>query len=310
MLDNDTDYFETVSSCPECGSVKLVKDYQRAEIICFNCGLVIRSKIIDSGPEWRAFDSEQAEKRVRAGSPSTFTIHDKGLTTMIDWRNKDSFGNDINPKKRAQISRLRKWQRRIRISDATERNLALALSEMDRISSHLGLSRNVREAAAMLYRQAVNQRLIRGRSIEGVTAAAIYAACRKCKVPRTLDEIASVSQVSKKDIGRGYRFIARELAIRVPPTHPIAYIPRFSSELKLNGNVQTRAIEILKQAIKIGLTSGRGPTGVAAAAIYVASVLENERRTQRDIAEVTRVTEVTVRNRYKELIELLNLKVP
>jgi len=298
-----------VVECPECGNDNLVKDYQRAELICINCGLVIRSKMMDMGPEWRAFDSEQREKRVRAGSPMTYTIHDKGLSTIIDWRNKDSFGHDINPKNRAQIHRLRKWQRRIRISDATERNLAFALSELDRMASHLGLSKNVREAAAILYRQAVQQRLIRGRSIEGVTSAALYAACRKCRVPRTLDEIANISQVNKKDIGRGYRFIARELSIRVPPTNPIDYIPRFTSELNLNGNVQSTAISILKKAIEAGLTSGRGPTGVAAAAIYIASVIENERRTQRDIAEVTGVTEVTVRNRYKELIEKLDIQL-
>jgi transcription initiation factor TFIIB len=308
-LENESDLAGIYVECPECGESKLVKDYQRAELICINCGLVIRSKMMDMGPEWRAFDSEQREKRVRAGSPMTYTIHDKGLSTMIDWRNKDSFGHDINPKERAKIHRLRKWQRRIRISDATERNLAFALSELDRMASHLGLSKNVREAAAILYRQAVQQRLIRGRSIEGVTSAALYAACRKCKVPRTLDEIASISQVSKKDIGRGYRFIARELSIKVPPTNPIDYVPRFVSELKLNGNVQNRSIEILRKAIEMGLTSGRGPTGVAAAAIYIASVIESERRTQRDIADITGVTEVTVRNRYKELVEKLDIRV-
>ncbi|MFX1485724.1 MAG: transcription initiation factor IIB [Promethearchaeota archaeon] len=299
-----------ITTCPECGNTKLVRDYARAEIICINCGVVIRSRIIDNGPEWRAFDSEQKEKRARVGAPMTYTIHDKGLSTMIDWRNRDSYGKDISPKKRAQIYRLRKWQRRIRISDATERNLAFALSELDRMASHLGLSRNVREAAAMLYRQAVEQKLIRGRSIEGVTAAALYAACRQCKVPRTLDEIAEVSHVSKKDVGRGYRFIARELRIAVPPTNPTYYIPRFASELNLTGEVQSKAIEILKLASENGLTSGRGPTGVAAAALYIASVISNERRTQRDVAEVTKVTEVTVRNRYKELVEKLNLDVP
>ncbi|MFX0067917.1 MAG: transcription initiation factor IIB [Promethearchaeota archaeon] len=301
---------QVVTACPECGNTKLVRDYARAEIICINCGVVIRSRIIDNGPEWRAFDNEQKEKRARVGAPMTYTIHDKGLSTMIDWRNRDSYGKDISPKKRAQIYRLRKWQRRIRISDATERNLAFALSELDRMASHLGLSRNVREAAAMLYRQAVEQKLIRGRSIEGVTAAALYAACRQCKVPRTLDEIAAVSHVSKKDVGRGYRFIARELKIAVPPTNPTYYIPRFASELNLTGEVQAKAIEILKLASENGLTSGRGPTGVAAAALYIASVMSNERRTQRDVAEVTRVTEVTVRNRYKELVEKLNLDVP
>ncbi len=300
---------EKQKKCPECGSGKLVRDYERAELVCAGCGFIIHDKIMDMGPEWRAFDQEQRERRGRVGAPMTFTIHDKGLSTMIDWRDRDSHGKDLTPKRRAQIYRLRKWQRRIRVSDATERNLAFALSEVDRMSSHLGLPRNVREAAAVIYRRAVEERLIRGRSIEGVAAAALYAACRECKVPRTLDEIADVSRVSKKEIGRSYRFIARELLIHLRPTSPTDYIPRFGSELGLSGEVQSKAIELLKEATKKGLTSGRGPTGVAAAAIYIASVVSGERRTQRDVADVARVTEVTVRNRYKELCVKLGLDV-
>jgi len=300
---------EKHKKCPECKSEKLVRDYERAELVCAGCGFIIHDKIMDMGPEWRAFDQEQRERRGRVGAPMTFTIHDKGLSTMIDWRDRDSHGKDLTPKRRAQIYRLRKWQRRIRVSDATERNLAFALSEIDRMSSHLGLPRNVREAAAVIYRRAVEERLIRGRSIEGVAAAALYAACRECKVPRTLDEIADVSRVTKKEIGRSYRFIARELLIHLRPTSPTDYIPRFGSELGLSGEVQSKAIELLKEATKKGLTSGRGPTGVAAAAIYIASVLYGERRTQRDVADVARVTEVTVRNRYKELCEKLGLNV-
>ncbi|MDH5443501.1 MAG: transcription initiation factor IIB [Hadesarchaea archaeon] len=300
---------EKRKKCPECGSPKFVRVYERAELVCAECGFIIHDKIMDMGPEWRAFDQEQRERRGRVGAPMTFTIHDKGLSTMIDWRDRDSHGKDLTPKRRAQIYRLRKWQRRIRVSDATERNLAFALSEVDRMSSHLGLPRNVREAAAVIYRRAVEERLIRGRSIEGVAAAALYAACRECKVPRTLDEIAEVSRVSKKEIGRSYRFISRELLIHLRPTSPIDYIPRFGSELGLSGEVQSKAIELLKEATKKGLTSGRGPTGVAAAAIYIASVFCGERRTQRDVADVARVTEVTVRNRYKELCEKLGLDV-
>ena len=142
-------------TCPECGSAKLVRDYERAELVCAGCGFVITEKIMDMGPEWRAFDQEQRERRGRVGAPMTYTIHDKGLSTMIDWRDRDSHGKDLTPKKRAQIYRLRKWQRRIRVSDATERNLAFALSELDRMASHLGLPRNVREAAAVIYRRAV-----------------------------------------------------------------------------------------------------------------------------------------------------------
>jgi len=237
------------------------------------------------------------------------TIHDKGLSTVIDWRNKDSYGKDLSANKRAQLYRLRKWQRRIRVSDAAERNLAFALSELDRITSKLGLPRHVRENAAIIYRGAVDKGLIRGRSIEGVVAAAIYAACRRCRVPRTLDEIAEASRVDRKEIGRTYRFLARELNIKLTPTNPIDYVPRFASELRLPGEVESKAIQILQQAAEKGLTSGRGPTGVAAAAIYIASVLLGCRRTQREVAEVAGVTEVTIRNRYKELTEHLDIDV-
>jgi len=298
-----------IASCVECGSTKLIKDYERAEIICMNCGLVLHEKLMDDGPEWRAFDMEQMDKRSRVGSPITYTIHDKGLSTMIDWRNQDIFGKNLTPKRRAQIYRLRKWQRRIRVSDAKERNLAVALSELDRMASHLSLPRNVREVSAMIYRRAVDSRLIRGRSIEGVCAASLYAACRRCRIPRTLEEISGFAKVNKKEIGRSYRYIARKLNINIPPIDPVDYISRFVADLKLSGMVQKKSIEILRRAVTSGLTSGRGPMGLAAASIYIASLIFNEHRTQREIAETAKVTEVTVRNRYKELVEKLHIKI-
>jgi|TARA_B100001964_G_C14260970_1_gene615493 transcription initiation factor TFIIB len=300
---------EYIDICPECNSKSLVKDYERAEIVCNECGTVCDDKIMDMGPEWRAFDYEQRVKRSRVGAPMTYTIHDKGLSTVIDWRNKDSYGKDISPRKRAQIYRLRKWQQRIRVSNATERNLAFALTELDRVASRLGLPRNVRETAAMVYRRAVEKGLIRGRSIEGVAASSLYAACRQCKVPRTLDEIADSAKLNRKEIGRTYRFVSRELGINLSPTTPIDYVPRFGSELNLSGEVQSKAIEILKKAMQKELTSGRGPTGVSAAAIYISSVLLGERRTQREVADVAGVTEVTIRNRYKELAERLDIEI-
>jgi len=293
--------------CTGCGSTHLTRDYERGEVVCDECGLVLEESIIDQGPEWRAFDSEQAEKRAHTGAPSSLTIHDKGLSTDIGWRNRDTFGKSIPTRNRAQLYRLRKWQRRIRVSNATERNLAFALAEMDRIASALSLPRNVRETAAMIYRRAIQRNLIRGRSIEGVAAAALYGSCRQCNVPRTLDEIAGKSRISRKDIGRTYRFIARELRLNLVPTRPQDYLQRFCSELKLKGEVQGRANEILKLALERELTSGRGPTGVAAAAIYIASVQAGERRTQREVADVAGITEVTIRNRYKELTDRLEL---
>lgn len=299
---------ETVK-CPECGSTYLSRDHSRAELVCKNCGLVIDEDFIDYGPEWRAFDSDQREKRARTGAPMTYTIHDKGLSTTISWKNRDSYGKSIPTRNRAQLYRLRKWQRRIRISNSTERNLATALSALDRMASGMGLPRTVRETAAMIYRKAVLKKLIRGRSIEGVSAAALYAACRQCNVPRTLDEISNASSMSRKDIGRTYRYITRELGLKLMPTSPQDYIPRFCSELKLSADVQAKTLDIIKGAVDRELTSGRGPIGIAAASLYIATILCGERRTQKEVAEVASVTEVTIRNRYKELAEKLDIDV-
>jgi len=239
----------------------------------------------------------------------TYTIHDKGLSTRISWQNKDAYGKSIPTRNRAQLYRLRKWQARTRISNGTERNLAFALSNLDRLSSSLGLPRTVRETAAMIYRKAASKNLIRGRSVEGVSAAALYAACRQCHVPRTLGEISSIARMPRKDVGRNYRYVARKLGLKLIPTSPEDYISRFCSELKLGGSVKAKTIEILKEAADKELTSGRGPTGMAAAALYIATVLCGERRTQREIADKAGVTEVTIRNRYKELAGKLDIDI-
>ena len=284
-------------------------DNQRAEVSCNHCGLVLDDNIIDNGPDWRAFNQEQRNARTRVGAPSTPTISDKGLSTNIDYRNKDSNGRNIPARNIAQIYRLRKWNKRLRISRAGERNLAFALSELDRVSSTLGLPRSVREDAALIYRDAARNNIIRGRSIEGIVAAAIYTACRRCNIPRTLDEITEVSKVPKKQLGKNYRFLSRKLHIKLNPTSPVDYIPRFASNLGLSGEVQSKAIEIINKSKELGLNSGRGPSGVAGAALYISSILMGERITQKNISEVSGVTEVTIRNRYKELSENIDIGV-
>jgi len=286
-----------------------MRDYECAEIVCMDCGFVVAAKIADRGPEWRAFDDEQRSKRTRVGAPLTYTIHDKGLSTTIDWHDRDIYGKSLSPGQKAQVYRLRKWQRRIRVSDATERNLAFALSEITKISNNLNLPKNILETASVIYRKAVKEKLIRGRSIQGVTSAAIYLACRQCGLPRTLDEIAQCSMVNKKEVGRSYRFLVRELNYSIPPLRPSQYITKFSNQLTMQGKVEEIAHKILASAKELKLTSGRGPTGIAAAASYVASVLTGERKTQREIAEIAQVTEVTIRNRYKELVERLLFQI-
>ncbi|MCD6229718.1 MAG: transcription initiation factor IIB [Candidatus Diapherotrites archaeon] len=295
--------------CPECKSKSLIRNYEKAEIVCSKCGLVVSDELVDTGPEWRAFDADQRDKRARTGGPMKYTRLNKGLVTEIDRYAWDARGGKISAGTQAQMYRLRKWHKRASISSSMERNLAIALSELERMSSFLKLPNNIRESAALLYRKAVEKGLIRGRLIESVVASIIYTECRKYGVPRTLDEVAEASGLTRKEIGRTYRFISRELKINVPLTNPVNYIPRFASALGLSGEVQEKARIILENAVNKGLISGRGPTGVAAAAVYIAGVLMGERRTQKEVADVAGVTEVTIRNRYRELKKELDIDV-
>ena len=285
-------------------------DRTRGELVCGECGLVAEDCFFDTGPEWRSFDAGEKKDRTRTGAPLTPLIHDRGLTTTIGWENVDAHGKNLTPRRRAQIYRLRKWQRRIRVSDAMERNLAFALSELDRMASHLGLPRNVRESAAVIYRRAVEKHLIRGRSVEGVVAAALYAACREINVPRTLDEIAEVSRVSKKEIGRSYRSIVRRLLLHLRPTAPADYVARFGSELGLSGETQAKALELIRKFERREGTSGVAPHGVAAAAIYIAGKLMEEPRTEEEVADAAGITSVTVRNRKRQMCEVLGIELP
>ena len=292
-----------IKKCPECSGINLLLNKEKGEVICRDCGLVIEEKMIDFGQEWRDFDSDQGEKKRRTGSPMKWSTYDKGLATDVGQKG-DIF--QLKGKGKNKFFRLRKWQ--YRISTAIERNLKLALAELKRVAAYLKLPSGVEEEASRIYTLAVQRGLVRGRSMESVVAGALYAACRRHEVPRTLDELAEASGIDKKEIGRTYRFVTRELGIRILPSNPVDYIPRFASALKLSPETQSRAVEILEMAQNSELTSGRGPTGIAAASLYVAALMNNEKRTQREVADIAGVTEVTIRNRYKELLKKLKLK--
>ncbi len=295
--------------CIECGSLNVICDDTRGEIICNDCGLVIEEHMVDSGPEWRSYTAEERKKRDRVGSPINYSIHDKGLSTMIGPENRDFYGKNLAPGRRAEIYRLRKWQLRTRTHSSRDRNLIQALSELDRLASQMGIPRSIKEEAAIIYRKALEKKMSRSTSIESLVAASLYAACRIRKIPRTLDEIAEKSHVSKKQLGQAFRLLARRVDMSIPLSTPIDFIPRFSNDLGLSGSVSNRAKKLLEKAKEAGITAGKDPTGMAAATLYIAGILEDERRTQREIARVARVTEVTVRNRYKELVKNLQIAV-
>jgi transcription initiation factor TFIIB len=288
--------------CPECGG-QLATDTEHGETVCADCGLVVEEDEIDHGPEWRAFDSKEKDQKSRVGAPTTQMMHDKGLSTNIGWQDKDAYGKTLSSRQREKMQRLRTWNERFRTRDSKERNLKQALGEIDRMASALGLPENVRETASVIYRRALGDDLLPGRSIEGVATSALYAAARQAGTPRSLDEIATVSRVDKDEIARTYRYVVRELGLEIQPADPEQYVPRFASELGLSDESERRARDLLKTAKDQGVHSGKSPVGLAAAAIYAAALLTNEKVTQSEVSEVANISEVTIRNRYHELLE-------
>jgi transcription initiation factor TFIIB len=308
-MSQDSEKDSQFSSSP-CPQDKIIFDAERGEYICTETGEVIEERAIDQGPEWRAFTPEEKEKRSRVGGPLNQTIHDRGLSTLIDWKDKDAMGRTLDPRRRLEALRWRKWQIRARIQSSIDRNLAQAMNELERIGNLLSLPKSVKDEAALIYRKAVEKGLVRGRSIESVVAAAIYAACRRMKIARTLDEISQYTKANRKEVARCYRLLLRELDVEVPVSDSKDYVTRIGSLLRLSGAVMKTAAEILDKAKTVGLTAGKDPAGLAAAAIYIAALQNDDRRTQKEIAQVAGVTEVTVRNRYKELINELKIQIP
>jgi transcription initiation factor TFIIB len=296
-------------TCAECGGSRLIQDLETGETICPTCGIVLSSTLINHGPEWRAFEPEEKENMPRVGAPTSWILHDKGLSTNIGWQDRDATGKRLRSEDRARLHRLRMWQRRSRTSDSQERNLAQALNEISKVSGALNLPRNVTETASVIYRRAVQSQLIRGRTIQSVAVACVYMACRQCRVTRSLDDVAAGADMVKKEAARTYRFLLRELGSSVPLMDPESYVSRMVNRLGLGGDTERLAKLILAQASEMKLTNGRGPQGIAAACVYISSQLTSERRTQGEIAREAQITEVTIRNRYKELAQRMEFNI-
>lgn len=290
--------------CYECGSADLYQNLDKGEVVCKNCGLVLYDNAVDFGKEWREFSDSPTKGIDRTGAPLTYTKYDKGLRTDIGTY---SDLNKLPSNQRFKYLRLRKWQSIV--STAIERNLKLALCELKRVCSQMKFPKYAEEEAARVYTLAVQRGLVRGRSMESVVAGSIYCVCRRSGIPRLLEEISEIAGVSRKEVGRTYRYLTRELDIRVTPSDPVDYVSKICSELRLGTKVQTESIKIIEKVKEKGLTSGRGPCGIVAAAIYLAALKHNERRTQKEVAEASGVTEVTIRNRYQEILENIDIGI-
>ena len=279
----------------------MLTDDVTGERFCGKCGYVVSEELRDSGPEWRSFSKEGGADPARTGAPTTLAMHDRGLATIINPVNKDSSGKPLTSAMKSTIKRLRTWDSRSKTHKSSDRNLRQALSLLSTLKDKLSLSDNVVEKAAYLYRKALEKKLVRGRSISAMIAASLYAACRDTETPRTLKDVADAGNIKKKDISRCYRILHQELELKVPVVDPIQCVARIASKLGITEKTKRYAAKILKVAQEHKESAGKDPMGIAAAALYLSCVKNGENMTQRDIAEASNVTEVTIRNRYKGL---------
>jgi transcription initiation factor TFIIB len=298
------------NSCSPTTDHILVTDPQSGEVICSNCGQVLTEKALENRAEWCSFNSVEESTKSRIGAPTSLARHDMGLATVIGRTNKDASGNTIDAAMRSTMDRLRIWDYRTQITSSTDRNLRSAFGQLDKLKDKLGLSDAAIEKTAYIYRKAQDKGLVRGRTITSVLAAAAYIVAREIGISKTLHDISISANIGEKELSRSYRLLITELDLKVPLIDPVKCIAKIANSLDLKEMTKRRAISIMHEVIKSGISAGKNPMGLAAVVLYFASLSTgNEHITQMDIADASGVTEVTIRNRLKDLrnkLELLN----
>jgi len=297
-FDEETGKTISAEECPECsGQLKTAG----GEVACLDCGLIITEYWIDHAATPRSFPEDESQVK-QTGAPLTMTRHDRGLSTEIGF-GRDAYGNALSGRTRRKFGRLRRHQNRARWSSKRDRNLAFACGEIARITSALDLGWDVREQASGLYREAMGEHLVVGRSIEGMAAACVYAVCRCAGQGRTREEVVSVANVDEAGVSTAYRAINTELGLETAIIRPRTLLPRLMSELgvTLSPKARRRADELAKYAAETGIANGRRPSGVAAACVYLAATESGCPVTQQEVATAAETTPTTIRARCEEL---------
>jgi transcription initiation factor TFIIB len=292
--------------CPNCGKRgTFVRDEESGELVCSNCGFVLSEKEEETGPSFSSSDG--GAPQIESGPPTSIAQPDMGLDTVIGRAGTDASGSSLSPRMKSTVDRMRVWDRRSQPNQAAYRNMTKAFGEIKTIAAKLSVGEGAVDRAAYIYRKAIEKHITKGRPISQLSAAALYAACRDLEIPRSLKDIASAGNISKKDLSRAYRTLVTKLDIRMPIEDPVRSVPKIGSAIGVSPQTVRRAQEILRRAEADGTTAGRDPMGLAGAALYIASQLEGEGRSQVSVARAAEVTEVTVRNTYKALKSRLGL---
>ena len=298
-----------ILACSTCNTDQTaITDPESGEIVCSKCGLVISEKIEDyAHQERRAYSMQEADERARTGARTSLAFHDMGLSTIIGKANKDASGQLLNSAMCSSMEKLRIWDSRIHVNSSEDRSLRRAFHQLNTLRDKLGLSDTLVEKSAYLYRKAQERGLIRGRTVDGIMTAAVYIACRETGTPKSLEDISLVSNLKRKDITRCYRRLVFDLDIKIPIVDPMKCIVKVANKLGLSEKTKHKAMNLMTYAIKMEINAGKIPMGLAATVLYASCMKTGENISQTNIAEASGVTEVTIRNRFKDLTSRIKI---
>jgi len=300
MVNKDSETNDHICKINEGKDVLLVTDNNTGEIMCSACGEVIVDNVAELGPESSAQSGEDYMSKSRTGRKSTLAFNDMGLSTVIQQADKDATGKNLTGEMKRTFYRLRMWDKNSKAMPG-HRNMQKAFTMLEGLKAKLSLSDAAVEQAAYIYRKTLAKKIARGRSIPVILSASVYAACRFTNTPRTIQDIATATNLRRTTIHRIYRMLLRDLDLTLETYNPVSFITRISTEVGASEKTKRDAIKFLIKAEELMITSGKNPVAMAATVIYLAAVLNDEKISQTHISKTANISSVTIRNLCKKL---------
>ncbi len=294
MVENYSNDYDVKCRLDTCKTYPAITDSERGEIVCGGCGLILLQNMADASYENSGYSSENFMKMSRTGPTSSLTMNDRGLSTVIG-TNKDSTGKALSSKTKYEFNRLRTWDQRSKSRKTA--SLSKAFTLLHGMKTKLGISDNVVENAAYIYRKVVNAKLTRGRTMASLISASLYAACRENNIPRTLSDIAEAGNVERRILSRDLRTIIKKLELNLNQYDTTSFISKISNNMSLKEKTKRDAFEILRRCEKEQITAGKHPVAQAAASLYISCIMNGEKISQKKFSVESGVSDVTIRNR-------------
>lgn len=293
MLQNYSNDYDVKCKLDTCKTYPIITDSERGEMFCGGCGLVLVQNILDTSNESNGYSQEDFMKLSRTGPATSLTMYDRGLSSIIGA--KDSSGKALSNKTKYEFNRLRTWDQRSKSRSTV--TLSKAFTLLNGMKTKLGIPDNVVENAAYIYRKIANAKLTRGRTMASLVSASLYAACRENNIPRTLDDIAAAGNIERRILSRDLRTIIKKLGLNLNQYDTSSFISKISNNMNLKEKTKRDAFDILKRCEVKEITAGKHPVAQAAASLYIACIINNEKISQKKFAEESGVSDVTIRNR-------------